>query len=85
MPSKCTIDIYTVTGDLVKTINHDEPSYAEGLNDSYYAADIWDLFSRNGQRIQSQTFVAVVSTPNGEKAVHKFTVLVGSSRLITED
>ncbi len=84
LPSKCTIDIYTVTGDLVRTINHEEVTASSQYNDSQFAFDTWDLFSRNGQRVQSQTFVAVISTPNGEQSVQKFSVVVGGSRLITK-
>lgn len=82
LPAKCTIDIYTVTGDLVKTINHNE---AEGQYGDYRTAmDVWDLYSSNNQRVQSQTFVAVITTPDGTQQSVKFTVLVGSTRLIAD-
>lgn len=84
LPAKCTIDIYTVTGDLIRTINHEDASASSQFSDSKYAFDTWDLFSRNGQRVQSQTFIAVISTPNGEQTVQKFSVVVGGTRLITK-
>lgn len=82
LPSKCTIDIYTATGDLVRTINHDEVSGP--YNEYDYAMDVWDLYSSNAQRVQSQTFVAVITTPNGEQTPIKFSVVVGSTRLIAD-
>lgn len=83
LPAKCTIDIYTVTGDLVRSINHEELGGSQ-LHDYKTAMDVWDLYSSNAQRVQSQTFVAVITTPNGEKSSVKFTVLVGSTRLIAD-
>lgn len=83
LPAKCKIDIYTATGDLVRSINHEELGNSE-YNDYKYALDVWDLYSSNAQRVQSQTFVAVITTPNGEQAPIKFTVLVGSTRLIAD-
>lgn len=83
LPSKCTIDIYTVTGDLVRSINHEELGGAQ-YHDYTTSMDVWDLYSSNAQRVQSQTFVAVITTPNGEKSSVKFTVLVGSTRLIAD-
>lgn len=83
LPSKCTIDIYTVTGDLVRSINHEELGGSQ-YHDYNYSMDVWDLYSSNAQRVQSQTFVAVITTPNGEKSSVKFTVLVGSTRLIAD-
>ena len=82
LPKKCTIDIYTVTGDLVISRQHDEAN-----NDGIItrnAVDVWDLLSKNKQRVQSQAFVAVISTPNGAQTVKNFSVVVGGFRLIEE-
>jgi len=42
LPHKCTIRIFSIDGDLVRTIEHD---YAEGESGSMH--DKWDLISRN--------------------------------------
>jgi hypothetical protein len=83
LPPTCTIEIYTVSGDLVQTIKHDEVNN-NGYASSNTSIDVWDLYSSNKQRVQSQTFVAYITTPNGEKTLRKFSVIVGSARLITE-
>ncbi len=94
LPKECNIDIYTINGDLVKSIKHapvekDTQGFDDGESnsefDSYrFAMEPWDLYSSNNQRVQSQTFIALISTPNGAKSTVKFTVLVGSTRLITD-
>jgi hypothetical protein len=82
LPKKCTIDIYTITGDLVISRQHDEANNdgAETRN----AVDVWDLLSKNKQRVQSQAFIAVISTPNGAQSVKNFSVVVGGFRIIEE-
>lgn len=79
LPPRCTIDIYTLSGDLVRTIEHDETS-ADGPDKN--SVEVWDLLSKNGLRVTSQTFVAVVRTPNGAQTIQKFSVVVGGFRLI---
>lgn len=82
LPRKCTIDIYTVTGDLVETIDHNE---VDSENPTKASIQPWDLVSKNGQRVQSQTFVAVISSPDGAQTVKKFTIVVGGFRLIEDN
>lgn len=79
LPPRCTIEIYTLAGDLVKTIEHDELNN-EGPDKN--SIEVWDLLSKNGLRVASQTFIAVLKTPNGAQAVQKFSVVVGGFRLI---
>ncbi len=82
LPPRCTIEIYTLAGDLVRTIEHNETN---GDAPDKHSVEIWDLLSKNGLRVTSQTFVAVVKTPNGAQAVQKFSVVVGGFRLIQEE
>lgn len=82
LPEKCTIDIYTIAGDLVKTIQHDEINNDGELDRN--AVQIWDLLSQNKSRVQSQAFIAVISTPNGAQTVKNFSVVVGGFRLLEE-
>lgn len=79
LPPRCTIDIYTLAGDLVRTIEHDKTS-EDGPDKN--SVEVWDLLSKNGLRVTSQTFVAVVRTPNGAQTIQKFSVVVGGFRLI---
>lgn len=81
LPSKCTIKIFTVNGDLVRTMQHDELTSPEP---NKYSMEIWDLLSKNRQRVSSQTLIAQIETPNGAKVLKPFTVIIGGARLIPE-
>jgi hypothetical protein len=80
LPKECTINIYTATGDLVLSINHDETS----ADVEKEAIEIWNLLSKNGQRVQSQTFVAHIKAKNGAETIQNFSLVVGGTRFITE-
>lgn len=77
LPKECTIKIYTVNGDLIRTIQHTDQ---DGTNRQ--GMDIWDLLSNNKQRSTSQGLFAVIETPNGAKTIKKFSVVVGGARLV---
>lgn len=81
LPEECTIDIYTVTGELVKRIEHNE---FDSADPDKVSVDIWNLLSDNNQRVASQALVAVISTPNGAQTIKNFSVVVGSYRIITD-
>ena len=70
----------TIMGDRITTLNHDETTN----NEDRVGVELWDLLSRNGQRVQSQTLVALIKTPNGAQTVKKFSLVVGGFRIITE-
>lgn len=80
LPRKARIDIYTSSGSLVRTIDHDE---ATAEDPDKEAVVVWDLFSRNRQRVASQLLIAEISTPSGAKVIRKFSVIVGPARLIS--
>jgi hypothetical protein len=82
LPPVCTISIYTVAGDLIKEINHDETT---GEDPYTHDVEVWDLLSRNSQRVQSQTLVAIVRAPNGSESVVQFSLVVGGFRLIQDN
>jgi len=65
LPSRCTIDIYTIAGDLVATIEHDDDSGDE----------FWDLKNNSGQNIAYGLYVYVVKTPEGKKRIGKLLVI----------
>lgn len=79
LPKQCKIEIFTITGDKVVTINHDELG-----SDSPAQVQIWDLLSKNGQRVSSQTFAALITTPDGAQTIKNFSVIVGGFRVFGE-
>jgi hypothetical protein len=64
LPDICTIRIYTLAGDLVQTLTHDNGSGSED----------WDLLSENQQGISSGVYFYHVSSKYGEK-IGKFAVI----------
>jgi len=65
LPSECTIKIYTVSGDHIRTIRHDN-------NHGY---EFWDMRTYNDQYIAYGLYVYVVSIPNGQTTVGRFLVI----------
>lgn len=79
LPRKATITIYTINGDIVKKIEHDE---ATSDSPTMLGTEVWDLLTTNRQRVVSQTLVAKIETPSGAAVTRKFTIVVGTARLI---
>ncbi|HTR81930.1 MAG TPA: hypothetical protein VMM58_09900 [Bacteroidota bacterium] len=66
LPDQCTIRIYTIALDLVKTINHQGGS-----------REVWNLQTEGGQIVASQMFFAYIESANGAKTIKKFSLIVG--------
>ena len=66
LPDECVIKIFTLTGELVYTILH---------NDIFSGQEEWNLRSMNRQEVAPGLYVFVVETPNHEKQVGKFAVI----------
>lgn len=81
LPKEAKIEIYTITGDLIVTINHNEKTSPEA---DKVSVEVWDLLSKNGQRVASQTMAAVITTPDGAQTIKNFTVVVGGFRVIED-
>ena len=81
LPELCTIEIYTVAGNHVRTLDHNASNSSEV---DKLGVDVWDLLSRNRQRVGSQTLVAIIKTPNGAQTIKKFSVIVGGFRVIED-
>jgi hypothetical protein len=66
LPSNCKIHIYTLSGDKVRTLAHDNP-----------AADyeFWDLLNHSNLKVSYGLYLFVVETENGEAATGKFVIL----------
>ncbi|MBI3258716.1 MAG: hypothetical protein HYZ54_04460 [Ignavibacteriae bacterium] len=81
LPKQCTISIYTVSGELIKKLEHNEFTSSDP---AIYALEVWDLIASSKQRVASQTLIAKIETPNGAQTIQKFSVVVGSSRIVPE-
>ncbi len=66
LPSKCTIYIFNVNGELVQTLHHD--SVFDGSED-------WNLWTVNRQEVAPGLYVWVVETPDGKKDMGKFVII----------
>ncbi len=65
LPKECRISIYTVAGDHVSDVNHNDVNGYE----------FWDMKTFNSQYISYGLYVYVVSIPNGQKKVGRFLVI----------
>jgi hypothetical protein len=63
LPDKCTIRIYTLAGDLVKTIEHNGAG-----------SEPWDLQSSNSERVSSGVYLFHIDSPYGQK-IGRFAVI----------
>jgi hypothetical protein len=66
LPDKCTIRIYTLSGDHLRTLEHDSPKLDGNEN--------WDLLTKNNQKIASGVYIYHVESSYGEK-IGKFAVV----------
>jgi hypothetical protein len=66
VPSPCTIRVFTVDGDLVQTLQH---------NDANSSRARWNLLSRNTRPIASGIYIYAVETPSGERRMGRFVVV----------
>ncbi|MBU0476270.1 MAG: hypothetical protein KKF62_19145 [Bacteroidetes bacterium] len=65
LTEKCTIRIFSYSGHLIETINHDAPLYTTA----------WFQVTRNGQDIASGIYFYVVTTPDGQQSNGKFVII----------
>ncbi|MBN2012680.1 hypothetical protein JW960_25350 [candidate division KSB1 bacterium] len=67
LPPACKISIFTITGDLIESIYHDDGTDAE----------LWDLITRNRQKVVSGLYLWVVETeePAYKKEMGKFVII----------
>jgi hypothetical protein len=66
LPDKCTIRIYTLSGDHLITLEHDSPQMGGNEN--------WNLLTKNRQKIAAGIYIFHVDSPYGEK-IGKFAVI----------
>ena len=70
LPEKCTIRIYTIAGDLVRTFEH---------HDVAYGAEPWDLTGEAGVQVASGIYIYHIDAPEYGEKIGKFAVLVGQN------
>lgn len=66
LPSNCKIHIFTVSGEKVITLYHNNP---------YDGSENWDLLTLNRQEAAPGLYVYVVEAANGQKYTGKFVVI----------
>jgi hypothetical protein len=67
LPAKCTIRIYTVAGQHVKTLQHDSPIDK--------GAESWDLISKDGLTVSFGVYIFHVEAPGIGTKIGKFTLI----------
>lgn len=73
LPDQCTIRIFTVSGELVKTLEHNNTSGNSVENDQGGAA-YWDLITNSERQIASGVYIYHIESSVGEK-VGRFAVI----------
>jgi hypothetical protein len=71
LPPECTIFIYSLDGDLLKQIEHNEPT-----DGSTAMHESWDLITRNLQIAVSGIYYFVIETPEGSTQLGKFVLIM---------
>jgi len=66
LPDKCKIHVFTVTGEKVITLEH---------NNTFDGSEKWDLLTLNRQETAPGLYVYVVVAENGEKYTGKFVII----------
>jgi hypothetical protein len=67
LPTKAIIRIYSVSGVLLRVIEHDDPTGGGEAT--------WDLRNRNNQYVASGVYFFHVETPDGKEKIGRFTVV----------
>jgi hypothetical protein len=65
LPNQCDIKLFTVAGDLVRTLNH--------IDDS--GVEYWDLKNDEGLEVAYGLYIYVVKTNDGNKHIGKFSII----------
>lgn len=85
LPSSCTIKIFTVAGDLVRTLKHNALSDNDRINNRPYdlnyepeplatSVERWDRKTANGHFVAAGMYIALIESPAGKRFV-KFAVI----------
>ncbi len=66
LPTVCTINIYTVSGEFVTRLDH---------NDPFSGNEWWNITNGSGREIAPGLYIYVVKTPGGESKIGKFAIV----------
>ena len=73
LPDECTIRIYTLGGNLIKTIEHKvEATAASAIQGG---SEKWDVLTSNNQRPASGIYIYHILTPDGDTKTGKFALI----------
>ncbi len=70
LPPVCTISIYTIDGDRVRTMDHTSTS-----SDPTHRRKQWDLINRNFQKVETGLYYWVVEVPGGRTQMGKLAII----------
>lgn len=74
LPNRCTIRIFTISGELVKTIEHNSDGGNSAIENSQGGAAYWDLITNSERQIASGVYIYHIESEVGEK-VGRFAVI----------
>jgi hypothetical protein len=76
LPNRCTIRIFNLNGELIKTIKHSETGTIDGqyVQNNQGGDEWWDLLSENRQLIVSGVYIFHIQSDIGEQ-VGKFAII----------
>jgi hypothetical protein len=66
LPKECTIKIYTLRGDLVRTLYHNSYTIGE---------ERWDLLTEENMEVSYGVYIYTVETPDGSHHIGKFAIV----------
>ncbi len=81
LPEKCTIRIYTLSGELIETIEYNVQQTITKDNTTYKPFDLtkgyaeWDFLTRNDQIPAPGIYIYHIQTPNGETKIGRFAII----------
>jgi hypothetical protein len=73
LPSDCTIRIYTLAGNLIKTIEHTVSATSSSAIQG--GSEKWDVLTDNNQRPASGIYIYHIETPGGDTKTGKFALI----------
>ena len=73
LPNECTIRIYTLSGNIIKVIEHKVEATATSAIQG--GTEKWDVLTDNNQRPASGIYIYHISTPQGETKTGKFALI----------
>jgi hypothetical protein len=73
LPDECTIRIYTISGSLIRTLEHKvEANAASAIQGG---TEKWDVLTDNNQRPASGIYIYHIETPDGDTKTGKFALI----------